>query len=101
MHIAFKFKYTHDNGLFTRLLNRINERSTFPLSLYHEGPAYRVEASGEQPALETLAEEISVLVPRSLFLGEYAIEEVTEEKAQGSELLKEDQPFYQIPDFPG
>ena len=76
MHIAFKFKYTHDNGLFTRLLNRISQRSSLPLSLYREGPEYRVEASGEQAELEILADDISALVPRSLFLGEHAIEAI-------------------------
>jgi len=80
VHIAFKFKYTHDNGLFTRLLNRISERSALPLSLYHEGSEYRVEASGEQPALEILAEEISALVAfrtRSYFLSDSLLSRVS------------------------
>ena len=82
MHIAFKFTYTHDNGLFSRLLNRISQRSSLPLSLFHDGAEYRIEALGEQTELESLADKISALVPRSLFLNEYAIEEVTEEKEQ-------------------
>lgn len=100
MHIAFKFKYTHDNGLFTRILNRIATRSSLPLSLYNEGSEYRVEASGEQAELEILADDISALVPQSLFLSGYAIEEVLEEKVQGSEYLDQDVTFYQVPYCP-
>ncbi|WP_373030099.1 hypothetical protein [Sulfurovum sp.] len=80
MHIAFKFEYIHDNGLFTRLLNRINELSVIPLSLYKEGTHYRIEAAGDQAALETLAEQISTLVPKSLFLRDYKIEEIHKEE---------------------
>jgi len=79
MHIAFKFHYIHDNGLFTSLLNRIQELSILPLSLQQEGNHYRIEASGDQSELETLAEQISSLVPQSLFLREYMIEEMDEE----------------------
>gem|GEM_PF-6736252 len=39
MHIAFKFKYIHDNGLFTRLLHRIDTLSHTALSLHKEGTA--------------------------------------------------------------
>jgi|GEM_PF-1193331 len=84
MHIAFKFEYIHDNGLFTRLLNRIRELSALPLSLYKEGTLYRIEASGEQAALETLAEKISTLVPESLFLRNYTIEEMHKEEESES-----------------
>lgn len=80
MHIAFKFEYIHDNGLFTRLLNRIQELSIIPLSLYEEDTHYRIEASGDQAALETLAEQISTLVPQSLFLRDYKIEEIHKEE---------------------
>ncbi len=100
MRIAFKFKYTHNNGLFVRILERIAQRSALPLSLYHEGTEYRVEATGEQPELESVADEISALVPKSLFLAEYAIEEVKEEKSEGSELLAEEHAAYQIPYCP-
>ena len=79
MHIAFKFHYIHDNGLFTDLLNRIQECSVIPLSLHEEGNHYRIEASGDQAELEALAEQISSLVPQSLFLREYTIEEMDEE----------------------
>ena len=85
MHIAFKFKYIHNNGLFTRLLNRIEELSAIPLSLYEEGTDYRIEASGEQTELETLAEQISSLVPQSLFLQEYKIEEIDQEEDSENE----------------
>ena len=87
MHIAFKFKYIHNNGLFTRLLNRIEELSAIPLSLYEEGTDYRIEASGEQTELETLAEQISSLVPQSLFLQEYKIEEIDQEEDSENEPL--------------
>lgn len=85
MHIAFKFKYIHNNGLFTRLLYRIQELSAIPLSLYKEGSDYRIEASGEQTELETLAEQISSLVPQSLFLQEYKLEEIDKEENSESE----------------
>ena len=75
MHIAFKFHYTHDNALFIRLLKRIRERASIPVTLIHEKNDYRIEAEGEQKELEALAELISTLVPQSLFLQEYTIEE--------------------------
>lgn len=102
MTIAFKFKYTHHNGLFSRLLARIAERAALSVFLYKEGSEYRVEAQGEQPELEALADEISALVPRSLFLGEYAIEEVNDDTVHGSELLltQDDHTFYQVPYCP-
>ncbi|MDO9208468.1 MAG: hypothetical protein Q7T91_09500 [Sulfuricurvum sp.] len=75
MHIAFKFHYTHDNGLFIRLLKRIRERASIPVTLIHEKNDYRIEAEGEQNELEALAELISTLVPQSLFLHDYTIEE--------------------------
>ena len=80
MHIAFKFEYIHSNGLFTRLLNRIQELSAIPLSLYQKDHYYTIEASGDQTDLETLAEQISTLVPRSLFLRDYKIEEIDKEE---------------------
>ncbi len=76
MHIAFKFQYIHHNGLFSRLLNRIQELAAIPIYLYQEGIHYRIEASGNQAALESLAEQISLLVPQSLFLRDYTIEEM-------------------------
>jgi len=79
MHIAFKFHYIHDNGLYTALLNRIQELSTLPLSLHEEKNHYKIEATGDQAELEALAEQISALVPQSLFLREYTIEEMDEE----------------------
>ena len=86
MHIAFKFEYIHDNGLFTRLLKRIEAISDVSLHLYNDGHTYTIEASGDQPTLETLAEQISKLVPQSLFLKESKIEAV--EKEEGSEEVK-------------
>ena len=80
MRIAFKFHYIHDNGLFTRLLNQLSEDSELPLSLYKDGHHYRIEASGEQTELEEVAEQISILVPQSLFLHDYAIEKVDKEE---------------------
>jgi hypothetical protein len=99
MRIAFKFHYIHDNGLFIRLLNRIAERAELPLGLYHEGHDYRIEASGEQRELEILAELISSLVPQSLFLHEYAIEEVhQEEEDEGTvTFLPNENMFFQLP----
>ncbi len=94
MHIAFKFTYTHSNGLFIRLLNRINELSTLPLSLYQNGTEFRIEASADQTSLEALAEQISLLVPQSLFLEEYKIEEANTEVA--SEILSKNDAPYEV-----
>ncbi|CAA6805418.1 MAG: Protein hydE [uncultured Sulfurovum sp.] len=88
MHIAFKFEYIHDNGLFTRLLKRIEESSDTSLRLYSEGHTYTIEASGDQPTLETLAEQISSLVPQSLFLKDYKIEAVDKEEDEEKVVLQ-------------
>ncbi|WP_373031740.1 hypothetical protein [Sulfurovum sp.] len=103
MHIAFKFQYIHDNGLFTRLLRRIQELSAIPISLYEDGMHYRIEASGDQPTLETLAEQISNLVPQSLFLRDYKIEEIHKEENDGENLITSLSPGetrYKIPYCP-
>ncbi len=98
MHIAFKFHYTHENGLFSRLLNRIKSLSSFPLSLHRDGSHYTIEASGDQQELEAVAEQISLLVPRSLFLQNYSIEEIGA-KSNSDDLLAEDV-SYKIPYCP-
>jgi len=76
MHIAFKFNYDHDNGLFGRLLARIAERSPLELTVYREKREYGIEASGGQEELETLAELVSAMVPKSLFLKGHTVEAV-------------------------
>ncbi|WP_309499856.1 hypothetical protein [Sulfurovum sp.] len=48
MHIAFKFKYIHTNGLFTRLLNRIGELTAPPVSTDQGGVYYSLGASGDR-----------------------------------------------------
>jgi hypothetical protein len=98
MHIAFKFKYIHNNGLFIRLLNRINELSNLPLSLHQNGTEYRIEASGDQASLEALAEQISSIIPQSLFLEEYQIEQVDSEEA--SDTLSRNDAAYEVPYCP-
>ena len=102
MRIAFKFHYIHDNGLFTRLLNRMVELSSLPLSLYKEGQYYRIEASGDQDDLEALAEQVSALVPQSLFLGDYSMEEIPEQEdiADVSTSLAEQNRPFKIPYCP-
>ena len=103
MRIVFKFHYIHDNGLFTRLLNRIAECSTLPLSLHNEGMDYRIEASGGQTELEALAEQISALVPQSLFLRDYSIEEIDEEETDSVKevgTLSQKDRSYKIPYCP-
>lgn len=102
MHIAFKFKYIHDNGLYTRLLNRIAERSAIPLSIYKEGTEYTIEASGDQTTLETLAEQISLRIPQSLFLKEYKVEEIVKEDDSDvvRELLADNTTFFSVPYCP-
>ena len=87
MHIAFKFEYIHDNGLFSRLLSRIQELSATPISLHKDGVHYRIEALGTQEVLEALAEQISTLVPQSLFLREYKIEEILKEAEDGENVI--------------
>lgn len=103
MHIAFKFTYIHNNGLFARLLFRINELSKLPLSLHQKGTEYRIETSGDQASLEALAEQISSLIPQSLFLEEYRIEEVDREqdpeKRTADTLSKNGTP-YEVPYCP-
>jgi hypothetical protein len=76
MHIAFKFLYIHNNGLFNRLLARINECATLPLSCYQEEDVYHIEASGDQEELENLATLVSSMVPQSLFLRESTLEAI-------------------------
>jgi hypothetical protein len=103
MHIAFKFKYIHNNGLFARLLCRINELSKLPLSLHQEGSEYRIETSGDQAGLEALAEQISSLIPQSLFLEEYKIEEVDsaeDSKNSTFDTLSNDDVVYEVPYCP-
>lgn len=82
MQIAFRFDYIHSNELFTRLLNRIAALSDIPVNLYQEGIHYSVEAQGSQAELEALADLISGLVPHSLFLRNYKIEEVKREDVE-------------------
>ena len=99
MRIAFKFKYIHDNGLFLRLFERISEKSELELTLRQNESKYTIEATGEQPQLENLAELISTLVPQSLFLFDHSIEEVTEEN--GSIISSEEAvSSYKIPYCP-
>jgi len=98
MHIAFKFHYTHDNGLFNRLLDRIQLLSSLPLSLHRDGTHYTIEASGDQPELEALAEQVSSLVPRSLFLQNHSIEEIG--TVRPSDELPVEDASYEIPYCP-
>ena len=98
MHIAFKFHYTHDNGLFVRLLKQIRERSSLPVTLTQEKHEYTIEAIGEQQELESLAELISALTPQSLFLKDYTIAEG--EPLHESKPLSEKNISYEIPCCP-
>jgi hypothetical protein len=98
MHIAFKFHYIHDNGLFTRLLMRIAERSPLQLTLYKEKGDHIIAASGDQSELEALAELVSRLIPQSLFLTEHSIEEI--EMVDTSKQLKTEEVSYEIPYCP-
>jgi len=102
MRIVFKFHYIHDNGLFTRLLNRVKELSTIPLSICKEGMHYRIEASDNQDALEVLAEQVSSIIPQSLFLRDYSIEEIPqkEDAVNGSTSLEQDDISFKIPYCP-
>ncbi len=75
MHIAFKFHYLHDNGLFVRLLKQIREHSSIGVTLVQDKNIYILEAIGEQSELEALAELVSALIPQSLFLHDYTVGE--------------------------
>jgi len=103
MHIAFRFHYIHNNGLFTRLLNRLQEVSKLPLLLHHRGNDYTIEVSGGQEALEVLAEQVAALIPRSLFLSDYTVEEISagiEQDNGKSAVLPEKPCSFQIPYCP-
>lgn len=95
MHIAFRFHYIHNNGLFTRLLERIAEKSSLKTTQYKEEDEYIIAAWGEQSELEELAELVSKIVPQSLFLSDYSIEEV--ETIDESKSLAEENSSYEIP----
>ncbi|HEX5711115.1 MAG TPA: hypothetical protein VFX68_07185 [Sulfuricurvum sp.] len=79
MHIAFKFHYIHDNGLFIRLLKRIRELAAIPVILSQKNRTYILEATGDQGELESLAQLVSTLIPQSLFLKDYTVEEAAGE----------------------
>ncbi len=98
MHIAFKFNYIHNNGLFTRLLERLGEESVLPIQLHQENMDYIIQATGDQSELESLAELVSSLVPQSLFLLKHSIEEI--ETPQEYQPLKEEPCDYRIPYCP-
>ena len=98
MHIAFRFHYIHNNGLFTRLLKRIAEKSPLELRLYQEQNLYVIEASGDQSELETLAELVSKHIPQSLFLFEHSVEEI--ENIDASRSLSEENSSYSVPYCP-
>ena len=100
MRIAFKFHYIHDNGLFTRLLNRLEELSEIPLTLYNEVNHYKIIVEGDQPTLEKLAEEISTLVPRSLFLLDSTIEAAEDEEEGSDTTLPQSSTSFQVPYCP-
>lgn len=95
MHIAFRFHYIHNNGLFTRLLERISAKSSLNTTLYKEDDQYIISASGEQSELEGLAELVSKIVPQSLFLSNHSIEEV--ETIDESKFLAEESSSYKTP----
>ena len=98
MHIAFKFHYIHENGLFARLLKRIAERSPLQLTLYKEKGHHCIAASGDQSELEALAELVSQLIPQSLFLSEHTVEEI--EMIDESKQLSAEDVSYKLPYCP-
>lgn len=88
MHIAFKFHYLHDNGLFVRLLKHIRELASMDVTLVQDKNIYILEATGEQSELEALAQLISAQIPQSLFLHDYSVQE--------GEVLHNPQPLVDI-----
>jgi len=98
MRIAFKFNYIHNNGLFSRLLEQVKEKSNLQLILYQDNSKYVIEASGSQDELEALAELVSSLIPQSLFLLEHHIEEV--DKPGEGKVLKGGEHKYAVPYCP-
>ncbi len=98
MHIAFKFHYIHDNALFDRLFQEISGNSYLPLKTHKENENYIIEASGEQSELEELAELISTVVPQSLFLRGYTMEEL--EVSNESQPLSVKKTYFSLPCCP-
>ena len=98
MRIAFKFKYIHNNGLFTRLLEHVGQKSDLVLNLYEDASDYVIEACGDQGELEALAELVSSLIPQSLFLLAHHIEELDEEG--GDKPLVKKRENYAVPYCP-
>jgi len=98
MHIAFKFHYIHNNGLFSRLLERIKQRSALTLSCYNEDDHYCIEATGEQEELETLATLVSSLTPQSLFLKESTL--VAIDTLHVNPVLHHEASSYEVPCCP-
>ena len=95
MHIVFKFKYIHNNGLLTHLFKRIITSSPLNLNAYNDGDMFYIESSGEQKELEGFAELISLIVPQSLFLQESSLQEI--ETLSPMKTLDESKEFIEIP----
>lgn len=95
MQVAFKFKYIHNNGFFTRLSKRISELSSIEINSYQNANVFCIESSGTQKELEDLAELVSSIVPQSLFLEESTLEQIDALSLENTSV--EDVSIYKIP----
>ncbi|QSZ41963.1 hypothetical protein GJV85_07525 [Sulfurimonas aquatica] len=95
MQIAFKFKYIHNNGLFTRLLESICNSSSVCHNHYVDKDIFILEASGNQQELEELAEKVSATIPQSLFLLSSSLEEINEFSSISKNELNSS--YYEVP----
>lgn len=95
MHIVFKFRYIHNNGLLSRLFKRITTSSPLSLNAYNDGEMFYIESSGTQKELESLAELISSIVPKSLFLYDSTLEEI--ETLSPTKTLDVNEEYFEIP----
>ncbi len=98
MHIVFKFTYIHNNGLLNRIFEEISLLSNVAIKHYQDENRFRLEASGNQPELEQLAELVSSMLPQSLFLLTSSVEEIVERSNITS--TKDNVVDYQIPYCP-
>jgi len=96
MIIQYSFNYIHDNGLLTRLLNKISKDAKVEVYLEKIDENYFLEAKGEQSELEELAGKISSVIPNSIFLKSSSVKEIENFTITKIE-LKDNTKFYAVP----
>jgi len=96
MIIQYNFNYIHNNGLLTRLLNKISKSFGDRVFLDRNEDNYLLESEGEQKELEEIAHKISSTIPSSIFLKSSSVKEISEFTAT-KRLLEENTKFYAVP----